>query len=985
MSPPSPSSRAHAQKPAGSLTPLLPRDVQLLPSTAAGELQDAQRHQPPHQHTLAPVIVAPLAAHANPLGPLLLARPTPSLPALQTPIPPPLTSHYSAPDPRAVKRLPPAVAVSSLSATPVTSSSTPTTPVGGRSSNGSSSGSGNSSARSAAAPWWKSQMRKFAAAKDRAAQSLDLLKPPHSAASARTRSNSTVRDLPPSVMPVRARYQSDASDDDDASFTSFTVRDDTAASVRTRASSFSSLEPASAAGAHLYMQATTAMYPDSVAATASSHKSSVSSYDDTHLLGDNLYSLAINEHDDAHLSVPSNPPPRAPSPLVVHGAQDEFGIEMCVVDDSTAEDRVLTPSARVSPVEPRTTAAPAAPAPALAPAAAQEGEFGLPPAGHAFWTDIRIFDLDETSGLPLIPTPAHRAHRRTARAHVHVDPDGRLAAVTTLHLVELVTSTLDYQFGHEFLLVYREFMTPVQLLRLLMLRFQWTLAPHPVYTDKKMAEFRMRIFVIFKLWITNFYLHDFAPSADMHRHLRAFITSLEAHPAVKDHPASDSARIVANLTKLLEDEEHTYHRELLPSYASNAAPGEDFSAWRHRHLLEQQFPHVYAPIRAAVAADAATKRTSVSANASAASSRRASGTGPASGGTAPRDSALVRTGSTGSMAAVASVVALGLRNAASARPVSAGSVDSGFSSDDHDDGDELGDHVAEFDAPVAAAALAASAAPGSRIPRALAARLCTSRSFLLELKLDAIADHFTVIEELYFLGVPWDDLLAHKAGSAESAPLRALTDRFNTMTLWAMREVCAHAHVGDRVKVVERLIQLAAKCAARHNFATLYAIMASLQNPAIERLRKTWAKVSSADKKVFKDLLALTQVTGNFHPLRQAMAKALESGAPGIPFTYLFVHDVELNRATPAVVATVNAVVPSDAVGTVALPLINWTKFRQLAGIIDAFRQFQKRPAPAQAQHAPIDVTVYANCVYLWVATPAEISDMSHACERVKP
>ncbi|KAI8345358.1 ras guanine nucleotide exchange factor domain-containing protein [Blakeslea trispora] len=86
-----------------------------------------------------------------------------------------------------------------------------------------------------------------------------------------------------------------------------------------------------------------------------------------------------------------------------------------------------------------------------------------------------------------------------------------IEAATIEKLVEKLTISLDYTFMTDFFLIFRVFMTPLQLCKLLILRFKWSLEEN----EEKRCVVRIRTFVVMRHWLLNYFLHDFVPSKDL--------------------------------------------------------------------------------------------------------------------------------------------------------------------------------------------------------------------------------------------------------------------------------------------------------------------------------------------------------------------------------------------------------------------------------------------------------------------------------------
>ncbi|KAG0274500.1 hypothetical protein BGZ95_009711 [Linnemannia exigua] len=83
---------------------------------------------------------------------------------------------------------------------------------------------------------------------------------------------------------------------------------------------------------------------------------------------------------------------------------------------------------------------------------------------------------------------------------------GRVIMAATIEkLVEKLTSDIDYTFLTDFFLIYRLFISPPALLRLLMARFHWALTED---TPQRMIV-RVRTFVVLRHWLLNYFEYDF--------------------------------------------------------------------------------------------------------------------------------------------------------------------------------------------------------------------------------------------------------------------------------------------------------------------------------------------------------------------------------------------------------------------------------------------------------------------------------------------
>ncbi|KAI9314588.1 hypothetical protein BX666DRAFT_1968375 [Dichotomocladium elegans] len=120
-----------------------------------------------------------------------------------------------------------------------------------------------------------------------------------------------------------------------------------------------------------------------------------------------------------------------------------------------------------------------------------------------------------------------------------------IIAASVEKLVEKLTNSLDYTFMTDFFLTYRTFISPTQLCKLLILRFQWALAND----EDERRVVRIRTFVVMRHWLLNYFLHDFVHSRDLRLLLTSFLNSLAQDPIVRQ--SARDQRIVKGLKKVV--------------------------------------------------------------------------------------------------------------------------------------------------------------------------------------------------------------------------------------------------------------------------------------------------------------------------------------------------------------------------------------------------------------------------------------------------
>ncbi len=99
---------------------------------------------------------------------------------------------------------------------------------------------------------------------------------------------------------------------------------------------------------------------------------------------------------------------------------------------------------------------------------------------------------------------------------------------------------------YDFFMTYRYYVSPTQLLKLLNLRFRWSLSDSD---DQQKQVVQLRTFLCYRHWLENYYEIDFQRSKTMKHMLRCFIGSLNNQPAV--HPSRIQKLLV--LGKYIEE------------------------------------------------------------------------------------------------------------------------------------------------------------------------------------------------------------------------------------------------------------------------------------------------------------------------------------------------------------------------------------------------------------------------------------------------
>ncbi|GJJ73466.1 Gdp/GTP exchange factor required for growth at low temperatures [Entomortierella parvispora] len=136
-------------------------------------------------------------------------------------------------------------------------------------------------------------------------------------------------------------------------------------------------------------------------------------------------------------------------------------------------------------------------------------------------------------------------------------PENRvLMAATVEKLVEKLTSDIDYTFLTDFFLIYRLFIPPLALLKLLMARFRWAL----LEDSPQRQIVRVRTFVTLRHWLLNYFEFEFTESRLLRRTLTLGLRDLASHPIVQSSVRDQ--RIVEELRKHFQRKRKAHCRDM---------------------------------------------------------------------------------------------------------------------------------------------------------------------------------------------------------------------------------------------------------------------------------------------------------------------------------------------------------------------------------------------------------------------------------------
>ncbi|KAJ1982984.1 Guanine nucleotide exchange factor lte1 [Dimargaris verticillata] len=172
-----------------------------------------------------------------------------------------------------------------------------------------------------------------------------------------------------------------------------------------------------------------------------------------------------------------------------------------------------------------------------------------------------------------------RQHRLTLIPNIHTASQlpgvKMIMAATVEKLIQKLTTEVDYAFLSDFFLTFREFLEPMDLCRLLFLRFAWattevTAQDETADQQQRIADnnhhklVRIRLFIVLRFWLKNYFLVDFIHSRLLRYALTEHMLDLWANnPLCKESPRE--ARILSELEKIMKELAYTHFAPKVPA------------------------------------------------------------------------------------------------------------------------------------------------------------------------------------------------------------------------------------------------------------------------------------------------------------------------------------------------------------------------------------------------------------------------------------
>ena len=132
-----------------------------------------------------------------------------------------------------------------------------------------------------------------------------------------------------------------------------------------------------------------------------------------------------------------------------------------------------------------------------------------------------------------------------------------LLAASAARLVAELTAEIDLTLRSDFFYTYREFMSPLDLLELLILRFEWAVSdPSSAEDEARRRIVRVRTYVVIKHWLQHHFDFDFLPDRALRQRLAMWLNAIAKDERITTRPAD--LNIVNSLRKIVRGLKETY-------------------------------------------------------------------------------------------------------------------------------------------------------------------------------------------------------------------------------------------------------------------------------------------------------------------------------------------------------------------------------------------------------------------------------------------
>ncbi|CAD6900880.1 unnamed protein product [Tilletia controversa] len=190
----------------------------------------------------------------------------------------------------------------------------------------------------------------------------------------------------------------------------------------------------------------------------------------------------------------------------------------------------------------------------------------------------------------------------------------------------------------------------------------------------------------------------------------------------------------------------------------------------------------------------------------------------------------------------------------------------------------------------------------SQDPATVKARVRAASDALLDIEDTKIAQELTVMAWSIFMNIKPRDLLRHALVPPEQrpdGPCMQEIRHFNYISAWIVNMILAQSKLKNRSRLLERFMNVAVRIRNENDYATLYCIIGALESQAIYRLGNTWNAIS--EKPVLKQYHSLTKLMSHTKSYASYRLALQNSNGRTIPHLGVIYQDlVSISAGNPS-------------------------------------------------------------------------------------
>lgn len=199
---------------------------------------------------------------------------------------------------------------------------------------------------------------------------------------------------------------------------------------------------------------------------------------------------------------------------------------------------------------------------------------------------------------------------------------------------------------------------------------------------------------------------------------------------------------------------------------------------------------------------------------------------------------------------------------------------------------------------------------------------------ILDIDSEEVARQMTLIEQKLFRKIkPWEYLglgWIKNEKETKSPNILIMVNRFNEVSQWVATEICRVDNLKNRVKIMQKFIEIACKLRALNNFNGCVEIVSGLNCSSVSRLKNT---INALPQKCVSILLELQEIVQRNKQYSRLRKEIHTCSPPCVPYLGLYLQDL---------IAVEESIQDTDQ------GLINCLKKKELGSIIREIDQYKE-------------------------------------------